>query len=248
MFWVPLNPEKEKPANGLDLFSVFLSSTALSCPCVTAGAGLLLKVKPPRAGLFSVPDLGVPNIELGKTEDVGLVSAAVEVVTLVVSCPFAWGVAAEANLGGENENRALGVVESAADAGRENENEGFVVPNAKLEGATDAAAVELGVVAVPRLMPVAVVDGVVADKLKAGVAAGAVVTAGDEVDEKLKAGVEATDGVPNLIPPNGADEEAGTDEVEVGVVDTVGIPNLMPLKEAGVEASVEAGVVAGVGA
>lgn len=74
---------KEKPAKGLGLTSCFFSSKGFS-GVAAAGTGVE-KEKLPKIGLVSTADLGVPKIEPGSTEDVGVTPAVVDGVTLVVT-------------------------------------------------------------------------------------------------------------------------------------------------------------------
>lgn len=79
-----MNPEKEKPAKGLGLLSVFFSSTTFVSELgVTAGTGVLPKEKPPN-GLLSAPDLGVPKSDVGITEEAVVVSVFVDAANLIL--------------------------------------------------------------------------------------------------------------------------------------------------------------------
>ncbi len=230
-------PEKEKPANGLGLVSVFVS-LGFSVG-VTAGA-VLLNEKPPKAGLFS-PALGVPKSP-GPWPSVGVTPAPVATLVVVSDCPLVCVIGvvtgAVVNLGGENENGALDTTVSVEEDGRVNEKAGLAAPNENPEELV-VAGIELGVPVVPK--PVEAVDAVAPN---AGVEAGAVT--GAVVKEKPKVGATAavvTGAVVDIKPKVGAAVATGAVVVEkprAGAADEVGTPNFIPVKELDPAAGVDA--------
>lgn len=79
---------KEKPAKGLGLTSGFFSSWGFSA--VPVVAMLLVKEKPPKTGLVSPADFGVPKTELEKPKDVEVTPAVADGVAFDIAsdCPL----------------------------------------------------------------------------------------------------------------------------------------------------------------